>query len=134
MVSSGHAIVCAMIQPVNRIYRIADGQRIEGVTRPIFIHNLSYHLTNLQIFADGAIHCWEWVDLDGLRGKLDSGWVVMDVPEGGEISAFELGSWKAADVRFGLTAGMLLAEVADDIERLNGRPDSTDRCLAKLDR
>ncbi|WP_067467219.1 NADAR family protein [Actinomadura macra] len=119
---------------MNRVYRVADGRRIDGVARPVFIHNFSYHLTNLLIFADGAIHCWEWVDLDGLRKKLDSGWVVTDVPEGGEISAFELGRWKAVDARFGLTAEMLLAEVADDIERLNGRPDSTGRCLAKLDR
>lgn len=119
---------------LNRIHRIEDGRRIHGVARPIFIHNFSYHLTNLLVFADGAIHCWEWVDLDGLRAKLDDGWVVTRVPEGGEISAFELGRWKAAEPSFGLTPGMLLGEVADDIERLNGRPDSTDRCLAALDR
>ncbi|MGP4024469.1 NADAR family protein [Actinomadura sp. 3N407] len=119
---------------LNRIHRVEDGRRIEGVARPIFIHNMSYHLTNLLVFADGAIHCWEWVDLDGLRGKLDSGWVVTEVPEGGEVSAFELGRWKVAEPMFGLTAEMLLGEVADDIEKLDGRPDSTDRCLAALDR
>ncbi|WP_205718273.1 NADAR family protein [Actinomadura sp. WMMA1423] len=86
------------------------------------------------MFADGAINCWDWVDLQGLREKLECGWVVTEVPEGGEISAFELGSWKAAEPSFGLTPEMLLGEVADDIERLNGRPDSTDRCLAVLDR
>lgn len=118
----------------NRIHRIEDGQRIEGVARPVFIHNVSYHLTNLMVFADGAINCWEWVDLDGLREKLECGWVVTEVPEGGEISAFELGRWKAAKPMFGLTPEMLLGEVADDIEKLNGRPDSTDRCLAALDR
>ncbi|MEU5994505.1 NADAR family protein [Spirillospora sp. NPDC047418] len=118
----------------NRIQRIEDGQRIEGVTRPIFIHNFSYHLTDLQVFADGAINCWGWVDLDGLREKIERGWVVTEVPEGAQISAFELGGWKAAEPRFSLTPEMLLAEVADDIERLNGRPDSTDRCLAALDR
>ena len=119
---------------LNRIHRVEDGQRIEGVARPIFIHNFSYHLTNLLVFADGAINCWEWVGLDGLRAKLDSGWVVTAVPEGGEISASELGRWKAAEPVFGLTAEMLLGEVADDIEKLNGRPDSTGRCLAALER
>ncbi|MGW3772958.1 NADAR family protein [Actinomadura verrucosospora] len=117
-----------------RIHRTEDGRRIEGVARPVFIHNGSYHLTNLLVFADGAINCWEWVDLEGLRGKLECGWVVTEVPEGGEISAFELGRWKAAEPMFGLTSEMLLGEVADDIERLNDRPDSTDRCLAALDR
>ncbi|MBO2460414.1 NADAR family protein [Actinomadura violacea] len=119
---------------LNRIHRVEDGRRIEGVTRPIFIHNFSYHLTNLLVFADGAINCWEWVDLDGLREKLECGWVVTGVPEGGEVSAFELGRLKAAEPMFHLTAEQLLGEVADDIERLNGRPDSTDRCLAALDR
>ncbi|WP_205719130.1 NADAR family protein [Actinomadura geliboluensis] len=119
---------------MQRIYRVEDGRRIDGVARPVFIHNMSYHLTDLLVFADGAINCWDWVDLDGLREKLDSGWVVTEVPEGGEISAFELGRWKAAEPMFGLTAEMLLGEVADDIERLNGRPDSTGRCLAVLDR
>ncbi len=119
---------------MQRIYRVEDGRRIDGVARPVFIHNMSYHLTDLLVFADGAINCWDWVDLDGLREKLDSGWVVTEVPEGGEISAFGLGRWKAAEPMFGLTAEMLLGEVADDIERLNGRPDSTGRCLAVLDR
>ena len=119
---------------MQRIYRVEDGRRIEGVARPVFIHNFTYHLTDLRVFADGLIDCWEWVDLEGLREKLECGWVVTEVPEGGEISAFELGRWKAADPMFGLTAEMLLGEVADDIERLNGRPDSTDRCLAALDR
>lgn len=123
-----------MAAVLNRIHRVEDGQRIEGVARPVFIHNMSYHLTNLLVFADGAINCWEWVDLDGLREKLDRGWVVTEVPEGGEISAFELGRWKAAAPSCGLTPEMLLGEVADDIERLNDRPDSTDRCLAALDR
>ncbi|MEU4824099.1 NADAR family protein [Actinomadura citrea] len=117
-----------------RIHRIEDGQRIEGVARPVFIHNFTYHLTNLLVFADGAISCWEWVDLEGLREKLECGWVVTEVPDGGEVSAFELGRWKAAEPVFGLTPEMLLGEVADDIERLNDRPDSTDRCLAVLDR
>ncbi|WP_218163635.1 NADAR family protein [Actinomadura madurae] len=119
---------------LNRIHRVEDGRRIEGVARPVFIHNFSYHLTNLLVYADGAIHCWEWVDLDGLREKLECGWVVTEVPEGGEISAFGLGRWKAAEPMFGLTPEMLLAEVADDIEKLNGRPDSIGRCLAALDR
>ncbi|NDU77921.1 DUF1768 domain-containing protein [Actinomadura sp. DSM 109109] len=111
-----------------------DGRRIEGIARPIFIHNGAYHLTNLLVFADGAISCWEWVDLEGLREKLECGWVVTEVPDGGEISAFGLGRWKAAGPVSGLTPEMLLGEVADDIERLNDRPDSTDRCLDLLDR
>jgi predicted NAD-dependent protein-ADP-ribosyltransferase YbiA (DUF1768 family) len=115
-------------------YRIVDGARVPGVIRPIFIHNFQYHLTELKIFADGSIWCWEWVDLDGLREKLRSGWVVTEVPEGGQVSALHLGSWKVADGSFGLTHDMLLGEVADEIDRLNDRPDSTGRCKLALRR
>ncbi|MFI0485961.1 hypothetical protein [Actinomadura sp. 9N215] len=94
----------------------------------------SYHVTDLLVFAAGAISCWEWVDVEGLRGKLYSGWGVTEVSEGGQINAFELGRWKAAEPAFGLTPEMLLGEVADDLDRLNGCPDFTGRCLAVLDR
>ena len=37
--------------------------------------------------------------------------------------------WKFAEPRTWLTPELLLAEVRDTVEQLNGRPDSTDRCL-----
>ena len=46
--------------PNVRISREADGERIEGVTRPVFIRNgRDYYLTDLEIYADGSIFCWE---------------------------------------------------------------------------
>ncbi|GAA2460208.1 hypothetical protein GCM10010191_95780 [Actinomadura vinacea] len=117
-----------------RTYRIVDGERIEGTWRPIFIRNVDYHLTDLLIFADGAIWCWEWVDLDGLRAKLESGWVATTLEPGARATAHHLGAWRFGEPRSALTAEMLLGEVADEIDRLNDRPDSTDRCLQALDR
>jgi predicted NAD-dependent protein-ADP-ribosyltransferase YbiA (DUF1768 family) len=119
----------------NRTYREVDGERIEGTWRPIFIRNGSdYFLDDLFIYADGAIWCWEWVDLDGLRQKLDSGWVATWLEPGAQASAHHLGSWRFADPQVWVFADELLGEVADEIDRLNGRPDSTQRCLQALDR
>ena len=116
--------------PDRRTYREVDGERIEGTARPIFIRNGStYFLTELLVFADGAIWCWEWVDLDGLRDKLRDGWVATTLVPGAEASAHELASWRFADPQMWIGAEELLGEVADAIERLNGRPDATDRCL-----
>jgi hypothetical protein len=118
----------------SRTYRDVDGERVEGTWRPIFIHNgPTYFLADLLIFADGSIHCWEWVNLEGLRDKLKSGWVATTLESGAEASAHHLASWKFAKPQIWISAEQLLGEVADDIDRLNNRPDSTGRCLLALD-
>ncbi|MGW1466353.1 NADAR family protein [Streptomyces sp. NPDC002308] len=117
-----------------RTWRDVDGERIEGTWRHAFIRNGSrYFLTDLLIYADGMVDCWGLETLDGFAGKLASGWVATDLPEGARASAHHLASWKFAEPRTGLTPEMLLGEVRDDIDNLNGRPDSTRRCLAAVD-
>jgi predicted NAD-dependent protein-ADP-ribosyltransferase YbiA (DUF1768 family) len=115
-----------------RTYRVVDGERIEGTWRPIFIKNGdTYFLTDL-FYADGLIDCWEPVTLDGLREKVRSGWVVTTIPEGAQASAHHLASWRFTEPRTWLTGEMLLGEVADEIEWLAGRPDSSQRCQEAL--
>jgi len=43
----------------NGIYREKSGQLILGKSHKIYIHNLDYHLTELKIYVDGMIDCWE---------------------------------------------------------------------------
>lgn len=114
----------------DRTYRVVDGERIEGTWRHVFIRNGdTYFLTDLLVYADGAIWCWEWVDLDGLHAKIDSGWVATSIADGARASAHEVASWRFTDPMTWVSGEELLGEVADAIESLNGRPDSTDRCL-----
>lgn len=121
--------------PNARISREADGERIEGVTRPVFIRNGGdYYLTDLEIYADGSIFCWEWVDLAGLQAKLASGWVATSLEAGARASAHHLASWRFDEPQSWMEPQWLLGEVADEIDKLNGRPDSTGRCLLVLDR
>ena len=120
--------------PKVRISRQVDGERIEGVTRPVFIRNgKDYFLTDLEIYADGSIFCWEWVDLAGLKAKLASGWVATSFEPGARASAHHLASWRFADPQSWMKPEWLLGEVADEIDTLNGRPNSTGRCLLALD-
>lgn len=121
--------------PNVRISREADGERIEGVTRPVFIRNgRNYYLTDLEIYADGSIFCWEWVDLAGLKAKLASGWVATSFEAGAQASAHHLASWRFDEPQSWMEPQWLLGEVADEIDKLNERPDSTGRCLLALDR
>jgi ribA/ribD-fused uncharacterized protein len=111
-----------------------DGERIEGTWRPIFIRNgRQYFLADLLAYADGMIDCWELVNLEEFAAKVSSGWVATDLPDGAQASAYNLATWKFTDPHMWLTPQMLLSEVRDEIDRLGGRPDSTDRCMSALD-
>ncbi|MEU6552481.1 NADAR family protein [Streptomyces sp. NPDC046915] len=114
-------------------YRTADGKRVPGTWRHVFIHNFDYHLTDLFIYADGLVDCWGLVTLEEFEEKLRTGWVATELPEGARASGHELAAWRFGEPQTWLTSELLLAEIRDTIEQLNGRPDSTERCLAAVD-
>src|SRR5436190_22994918 len=64
----------------------------DGFAIPIFIRNLQYHLTTVNAYSDGAIDVWGFVDRSLFEGKLRSGWVWPQPPEGATISIHNLGS------------------------------------------
>lgn len=106
-------------------------ERVEGTWRPIFIHNGGlYHLADLKIYADGMIDCWCPVTLDEFRRKVASGWVTTQIPPSGRASAHHLGSWTVAEQTYHLDGVALIGEVSDEIDRLAGRPTTSERCLA----
>lgn len=110
------------------IYREENGQIILGVSHLIFISNAGYHLTELKIYADGMIDCWEMVTFEEFKNKVDSGWVVSELPEVAEVSAFPLGSFTATDTINAIKPEELIKEVADIIDKLNDRPTTSDIC------
>ncbi|MDX2293602.1 MULTISPECIES: NADAR family protein [Streptomyces] len=115
-------------------HRMADGVRVPGTWRHAFICNGgTYFLTDLFIYADGIVDCWDLVTLDEFEKKLRSGWVATGLPDGGSASAHHLGRWTFGEPDTWLTPELLLAEVRDTIDELNGRPDSTGRCLAAVE-
>lgn len=115
-----------------RTFRTADGQRVEGVWRHVFTRNGGiYYLSDMVIYADGAIDCGTGglTDVDGLREQLRCGRVATTIEEGARASAHHVASWRFAEPETWIDADMLLGEVADEIDRLNERPDSTGRCM-----
>ena len=69
----------------------------DGFAIPIFIHNLQYHLTTVDAYSDGAINVWGFVDRSLFEGKLRSGWVWPQPPDGATISIHNLGSCVCRD-------------------------------------
>ncbi len=57
---------------MNRVYR---KQMVEGVTIPAIIHNSSYFLIQMAVYADGIVSCWHKSDLTQFRQDLRRGWV-----------------------------------------------------------
>jgi hypothetical protein len=64
----------------------------DGFAIPIFIHNLQYHLTTVDAYSDGAIDAWGFVDRSLFEGKLRSGLVWPQPPDGATLSIHNLGS------------------------------------------
>ncbi|WP_395739153.1 hypothetical protein [Prosthecobacter sp.] len=113
-----------------KTYRVTpEGERIDGVFAMAFIHNDQYHLTPIRIYRDGMVDCWTWVTFEEFKEKVRSGWVVTQPPPDASVSIWPLASFTATDASYGIEPEQFIREVADEIEALNGRPTSRDRCL-----
>ncbi len=115
------------------IYREVDGALILGISRPIYIHNGDYHLTELKIYADGIIDCWELVTLNQFRDKVKSGWVVTELPKSAKVSIFPLGNYTATNTNSYIKPEELIKEIADAINELNGKPTTSGLCREAFD-
>ncbi|GAA2357563.1 hypothetical protein Cme02nite_51240 [Catellatospora methionotrophica] len=118
-----------------RIYRVADGEHIPGKSRLVFVKNGGTHfLTNLTVYADGVIDCWGLMSFDELRTKLATGWITTQPLDNGQASAHDLARWRFAEPRSHVSADMLIGELLDVVDKLNRRPDSSERCRQLIDR
>ena len=94
-----------------------------GRAIPAFIHNFSHHLIGLEVYADGAVECWGYVDLPLFRGKLADGWVVPGAPVGGTVSIHNLGQARALATRWDHTPADLGRLVTEAVRELNPAGD-----------
>ena len=92
---------------------------LEGFSIPGIIHNMQYHFTDLQVYSDGLISCWEMVDLVMFKDKLNKGWVVTSIPDGEAISIFNLGYWHIDQGEWQHTKETLYDYVYSLVKRLN---------------
>lgn len=110
------------------INRVVRTKTVEGIATPAFIHNGSYFLINLPVFADGLVDCWEMVDLALLRDRLRSGWVVPDVPNNETVSVHGLGEWTTSGGNWGLDSDGLYQRVVGLVRQLNPRMENLYDC------
>ncbi len=101
------------------IVRTKPAPRTHGRAIPSFIHNGSYFLVTIDVFADGAIDCWGFVDLSLFRGKLAEGWVVPQAAIGDTLSIHNLGQARVAAARWDLTPADIEGRVRAAVRELN---------------
>ncbi|VVJ24577.1 Uncharacterised protein [Amycolatopsis camponoti] len=114
-------------------WRPVEGDVVQGRQRLIFVreHDRCV-LTTLAVYADGVVAWpWETTDFDGLRTAFADGTLTLTPPEdvrvivnGTAAGTARLESW--------LTPELLIADLADEVDRLNDRPDSSGRCRDAL--
>lgn len=80
---------------------------------------MQYHFTDLQVYSDGLISCWEMVDLSMFKDKLNKGWVVTSIPNGETISIFSLGNWNIDKAEWHHTKESLYDYVYSLVKKLN---------------
>ena len=75
----------------NKVYKI---QEIQGVSVPAIIENGGFHFTDLDVYENGRVYCWNFHDFEIFKQEVEEEWVVLSIPDGENISIFNLGDWK----------------------------------------
>lgn len=97
-------------RPVGRTY---------GRSISLFINNWQCHLTTVDVYEDGSIDCWGFVDRDLFRGKLQSRWVVPAPNADQKLSVFNFGFTGVSDGRWLQTSHSIAKEVEFALRALN---------------
>ncbi|MEV4611184.1 NADAR family protein [Kitasatospora sp. NPDC049258] len=101
-------------------FRYADGERIPGTWRPVFVHHAGvHHLTELTVYADGLVDCWGLCTLEEFAERVSYGWVGARISEGARGAAAGVAAWRFGPAHTFLTPERVLAEVRAEYERLN---------------
>ncbi|NBV25107.1 MAG: hypothetical protein EBS05_24705, partial [Proteobacteria bacterium] len=115
----------------NRIFRKEGEKEVIGTYLHAFIHNGDYFLSEIKVFADGMVDCWELVDFETFKQKVRSGWVVTQLPENARVSISSFVSFTACEVRAFIDQDEFIKQVADEIEELNSLLKIVSSCNAR---
>ncbi len=122
-------------------YRTVGGERISGVWCHVWQRvrtDGEYFPEDLFVFADGEVRFGQWPQpsgaggVDGLQRMLASGRITLTRPGAPDLPPGPP-TWGSRRSE-ALTPEGFLQEVADEIEVLNGRPDSAKRCWDAIQR
>ncbi|MET8152141.1 NADAR family protein [Actinoplanes sp. NPDC049668] len=114
-------------------WRIVEDDVVRGRQRLIFVREREHYvLTTLCVYADGVVAWrWKWTDFDGLRAAFDDGTLTLAPPENAKIIVAGTAAGPAW-LESWLTVELVIGDLVDELDRLNDRPDSSERCWDAL--
>ncbi|MDR7209143.1 hypothetical protein [Flavobacterium piscis] len=78
------------IKPTTRVYR---KQVLEGYSIPAIIKNGTHFFTDLDVYENGRVACWNFEDFEHFKNDVNRGWVSVSIPDNERISIHGLGDW-----------------------------------------
>jgi len=113
----------------NKIYRESDGEKIYGEVFYGFVNNFNYYFTEITVFSDGMIRCWELMNLSEFKKKLNSGWIKINLPTDSEFHIHSLGTIKLSEFIPAKTNEDFIKEIEDTIIELSGGKGRRTKCV-----
>lgn len=105
---------------------------LRGFAFPGIIHNDQYFLTDLKVYADGLIECWEMVDLRLFKARLKSGWVVPSIPDGAPLNIHGIGILDLDSPDWTHTGKSLIRFIQATTRELNPRMENLYNCHGRV--
>lgn len=99
--------------------KVYKQQRIEGVTIPAVIRNGSYFWHNMAVYEDGTVSIWEKVDLENVPQKIAAKKLMFNLPEGKELSVFELCSLKIVSAQWSYDEQSFYDHIVETVKSIN---------------
>jgi len=90
-----------------------------GRSISLFINNMQCHLTTVDVYEDGSIDCWGFVDRALFETKLDARWVVSGPAKDQPLSVFHFDAARISDGKWFQTRPSIVDEVDATIRSLN---------------
>jgi len=102
--------------PATKVYR---NRIIEGVSIPAFIRNGYYHFTDLDVYEDGRVNCWNFEDFEHFKEDVYNDWVSLSIPDDECISIHGLGCWTVTGSSWIFDRDSFIGYVLSLIKELN---------------
>jgi hypothetical protein len=90
-----------------------------GRSISLFINNLQCHLTTVDVYEDGSIDCWGFVDRALFKAKLNARWVVPGPKKDQLLSVFDFGATHTSEGRWFQDQSSVMEEVEKTIRSMN---------------
>lgn len=101
---------------MGKVYR---QQRIEGVTISAVIRNGGYFWHSMAVYEDGTVSVWDKIDLDDVPQKIAAKKLMFNVPEGKELSVFELCSLKIVSAQWNYNEQSFYDRIVETVRSIN---------------